>query len=330
MAIVTALRKPVTADIEEAQRLLHAEADALVHLANTLNGSFSEAISLILSCTGRVIVTGMGKSGHIGAKIAATFASTGTPAFFVHPAEAAHGDLGMITKADIVLAIGHSGESKELATILKYCTRFAIPVIALTGKPESTLAAAATITLLNGVVEEACPIKIAPTTSTTATLALGDALAVALMHRRGFREQDFAQYHPGGKLGAKLLKVEDVMLSVDLPIVKKDSKMDAVVLTMCETNLGSVSVVNANGQLEGVITDGDLKRHMSESIMTKNASDIMSKNPKTIEAGSFATAGVEHMHLGDNKYISALYVIDEDRKPIGLFRLHECMQNGVI
>ncbi len=315
-------------DIGAARNVLLEEAKALQNLADTLNADFSHAVDTILGRTGRVIVTGMGKSGHIGAKIAATLASTGTPAFFVHPGEASHGDLGMIAEDDVVIALSHSGESKELGDILAYCSRASIPLIAMTGKPESTLAQAADVVLLNDVKQEACPINMAPTTSTTATLALGDALAVALMERRGFKKEHFARFHPGGKLGSQMAKVADIMVTGDdMPLVTPATTMSDVIIEMTAKNLGGVGVLAEDGTLAGIITDGDLKRHMGDDLLTKKASDIMTANPKTITADDFA---VQAVNIMQEKRITSLFVVADDNKPQGVIQIHHCLQAGVI
>ena len=314
-------------DIEEAQRLLLEEARVLENLANNLDASFSQAVDILLNAKGRVIITGMGKSGHIGAKIAATFASTGTPAFFVHPGEASHGDLGMITQEDAVIGISHSGESRELSDILAYCMRNSVPLISITGRERSTLAKAGTVTLLNGVTEEACPLNLAPTSSTTASLAIGDALAVALMQRRGFKAEDFSQYHPGGKLGSQLLRVEELMKSgKDVPLMPSTGNMQDALMAMAHKNLGCVGI-EENGKLAGIITDGDLRRHMSPDLLTKPVTEIMTRNPKVIEADAFATSAVALMQ---EKSITVLFVVDEENAPKGVLHMHHCLQAGVI
>lgn len=323
-----AMNNQPNADISAGQAVLREEAQGLLNLADNLDGLFADAVELLYKVSenkGRVIVTGMGKSGHVGAKIAATLASTGTPSFAVHPGEASHGDLGMITEDDAVLAFSHSGETKELGDVLAHCTRFKVPLISITGKPQSTLGKASNICLVNGITKEACPINMAPTSSTTATLALGDALAVALMHRRGFKPEDFRNFHPGGKLGSKLLSVSALM-ATDLPLVLADTSMDEAVLEMTEKRLGLVGVTSAEGALTGVITDGDLRRHMGADILTKTAGDIMSATPKTIPGDMLASAAVALMQ--DNK-ITALFVI-ENEKPVGVLHIHNCLQAGVI
>lgn len=316
------------ATIIAGKDVLIKEAESLIFLANNLGSNFSKAVDLMYNLTetkGRVIVTGMGKSGHIGTKIAATLASTGTPSFAVHPGEASHGDLGMITEDDAVLAFSHSGETKELGDILGHCARFNIPIIAITREKTSTLGKAANICLENGVTKEACPMNIAPTSSTTATLALGDALAVAIMGRRGFKPSDFASFHPGGKLGSKLSSVSSLMVK-EIPLVSEDSLMDKALLEISEKRLGIVGVISETGVLTGIITDGDLRRHMTENIMQKTAKEVMSSSPKTITKDTLATAAVHTMQ--ENK-ITALFVL-QNNKPVGVLHIHNCLQAGVI
>lgn len=316
---------------QAAVATLQAEAAALTALANALptDAAFAQAIQRILACKGRVIVTGVGKSGHIGGKIAASLASTGTPAFFVHPTEALHGDLGMITADDIVLALSHSGESKELLPVLAYTSRFSIPVIAITGHKSatqgSTLANAATLVLNTLVEKEACPLNLAPTTSTTTVLALADALTVALMTARGFTAADFAKFHPGGKLGAQLLRVAEVMVTSDLPLLPTTAPMSEVLIALTNRNLGCVGLVDAKGHLAGIFTDGDLKRRLSPDLLSKTAADVMTASPKTIEANTLATAAVAAM---DKANVTSLWVL-QNARPTGLLRLQECLHAGV-
>lgn len=327
MSVVT-LQKNSEDCLLAARDVMRQEAQAILAKADALGADFEQAMDLILNTKGRLIITGMGKSGHIGAKLAATFASTGTPSFFVHPGEASHGDLGMISEDDVVMALSHSGGTRELGDVLAYCNRFDVPLIAITGKTESLLGKAATVVLLDDVDQEACPLNLAPTTSTSVTLAMGDALAVACMHHRGFKEEDFARYHPGGKLGSRLSRVNEIMLTNNqLPIAKITDKMDAVVLEMTGKNLGSVGIVDDAGILKGIITDGDFKRHLDSEIFTKTAADVMTANPKTIEGDVMATAAVQLMQ--DNN-ITALFVKDETGCPTGYLQIHHCLQAGVI
>lgn len=291
--------------------------------------TLSSALDLMQNAQGRIIVTGMGKSGHIGRKIAATLASTGTPSFFVHPAEASHGDLGMFTEKDVVLAISNGGESKELSDILVFCKRYGIPLIAMTKNPESSLGKAGDILLKLPDNGEACPLGMAPTSSTTATLVWGDVLAVCLMERKGFSKLDYKKRHPGGKLGAMLQKVSDLMHKGDeIPLVKEDASMQEALLTMTSKMLGCVGIVDESGKLEGIITDGDLRRCMSADIMGKKASDVMTKNPKIIAPDVMAVEALNMMN-NTGKGITQLFVLDDDKKPIGIIHIHDCLRAGV-
>ena len=313
---------------QAAVNTLKAEAEALAALAEAMqtDAALPATVDLILEHkSGRVIVTGVGKSGHIGGKIAATLASTGTPAFFVHPTEALHGDLGMITAADVIIALSHSGESKELAAIIAYATRFSIPLVAITGRPGSTLGKAATQVLNTRVEKEACPLNLAPTTSTTVALALADALAVALMTARGFAREDFAVFHPGGKLGAQLLRVEEIMITQNLPLLPQAASMQDVLVALTQSNLGCVGLTAADGTLAGIFTDGDLKRRFAPDLLSKTAADVMTASPKTIEADALATRAVAQM---EQQNVTSLWVL-QNGKPAGLLRLHECLHAGV-
>lgn len=316
-------------DISCAKRTIDKEVDALRNLEASLDQTLSDALDLMQKAEGRVIVTGMGKSGHIGSKIAATLASTGTPSFFVHPAEASHGDLGMFTEKDVVLAISNGGESKELSDILIYCKRYGIPLIAMTKNPESSLGRAGDIVLKLPNNGEACPLGMAPTSSTTATLVLGDVLAVCLMERRGFSKLDFNKRHPGGKLGAMLQKVSELMhKGAEVPTVPDTASMQDAMLTMTSKLLGCVGIVNAKGELEGIITDGDLRRCMSADLMSKKAVDIMTRNPKVIAPDVMAVEALNMMN-NTGKGITQLFVLDETRKPIGIIHIHDCLRAGV-
>ena len=316
------------ADVESARRVLLAEADALRALAAGLGQSFGRALDLLnVDGAGRVIVSGMGKSGHVSKKIAATLASTGTPAIYVHPGEASHGDLGMITPHDAVLALSNSGETPELADVVGYSRRFDIPLVAITSHPESALAQAADQALILPEVGEACPMGLAPTTSTTMMLALGDALAVALLERKGFSPADFHLFHPGGKLGRRLLKVADVMHSGDeLPLVAMDLPMAETLLVMNIKRLGCAGVLDEQGRLAGIITDGDLRRHLDPTVFDRTAGQVMTKNPKTARANTLAA---EALHVMNSRSITSLFVLAEDRRPIGLVHVHDCLRAGV-
>ena len=315
-------------DIISAKHTIDKEIEALRMMEDSLNGNLTEALDLMQKIEGRVIVTGMGKSGHVGSKIAATLASTGTPSFFVHPGEASHGDLGMITSKDCVLAISNSGETRELSDIIIYCKRYGIPLIAVTKNPESALGKAGDILLTLPNDGEACPLGLAPTSSTTATIVLGDILAIALLERKGFTKTDFKQRHPGGKLGAFLQKVSDLMhKGSELPLVKESASMQEVILTMTAKMLGCVGVIDESGNLVGMITDGDLRRSMSNDVMTKTAKDIMTVNPKTI-TGDILVAEALNIMNNTGKGITQLFIVD-NKLPIGIIHMHDCLKSGV-
>ncbi len=317
--------------ISAAQRVLDMESNALLLMKKTIGDAFVQAATLMLNVKGRVVVSGMGKSGHIGRKIAATLASTGTPAFFVHPGEASHGDLGMLTPNDVLLTISNSGESREMGDIISFSRRFGIPMIAITGGADSSMARAADIVLLipnKNEAPEACPLGLAPTTSTTTTLAMGDALAVALIEMRGFSAQEFHDRHPGGKLGNVLLKVSDVMAKGDdMPLADADMKMSDALLVMTAKSLGCLGVTDTTGALIGIITDGDLRRHMSSDMIDKKVSEIMTKKPKTIPPGML---GAEAVGLMNAAKITNIFVVDADDRPVGLLHLHHLLQAGVV
>lgn len=315
-------------DIACAKRTIDREVDTLRIMENELDASLSKALDLMQNAQGRVLVTGMGKSGHIGRKIAATLASTGTPSFFVHPAEASHGDLGMFTEKDVVLAISNGGESRELSDILVYCKRYGIPLIAMTKNPDSSLGKAGDILLRLPDNGEACPLGLAPTSSTTATLVLGDVLAVCLMERKGFSQIDYKKRHPGGKLGAILQKVSDLMHTGDeIPLIGEDASMQEAMLTMSSKMLGCVGIVNNDGDLIGIITDGDLRRCMSSDILSRKASDVMTRNPKVIAPDVLAAEALKTMN-NTGKGITQLFVT-QDNKPIGIIHIHDCLRVGV-
>lgn len=317
-----------TATAEDvAVHVLRTEGNALLTLATALPADFSAAVDLILQCKGRLIVSGIGKSGHIGRKIAATLASTGTPSFFVHPAEASHGDLGMITPGDICLIISNSGETSELSDVTAHCVRFGIPIIGISKRPESTLMKASKFRLTLPDLPEACSMNMAPTTSTTLTLALGDALAVALMELRGFKKEHFGTYHPGGKLGAQLMKAHQLMHDGDtVPCVPADLPMPEVILEMTARGFGVVAVVDAEGRVTGVISDGDLRRNLSD-LMTRTALSVCTRNPVTIQADTLAP---EALGLMNTRKISALFVVDDSNRPIGILHIHDCLRAGVV
>jgi len=317
--------------IDSAQRTIRLELEAVQELLPRINADFIKACELILSCKGRVVVVGMGKSGHIGNKIAATLASTGTPSFFVHPAEASHGDMGMITKDDIVLALSNSGSTAEIVTLLPLIKRLGIRLISMTGNPDSPLAKAADVNLDARVSQEACPLNLAPTSSTTASLVLGDALAIALLEARGFTAEDFAFSHPGGALGRRLLlKVENVMHSGEsLPQVTRGTSLRDALLEMTQKGLGMTTVLEADGHLAGIFTDGDLRRALDKGIDVRDAriDDVMTPHGKTIRAEMLAAEALKIME--DNK-ISALVVVDGNDRPIGAFNLGDLLRAGVM
>ncbi len=314
-----------------ARRVLHIEAHALETLRDRLDDSFIEAMKLILACRGRVVVSGMGKSGHVGNKIAATLASTGTPAFFVHPGEASHGDLGMITHEDVCIALSNSGESAELTSIVPLIKRRGARLISMTGNPNSTLAREADVHLDASVAQEACPLNLAPTASTTAALALGDALAVALLEARGFGADDFARTHPGGSLGRKLLvHVHDIMHSGDaLPRVSADALLPAALLEMTRKGLGMTAIQDDNGHLLGIFTDGDLRRVLEKAVDFHHTPirEVMSTQPRSISADQLAVAAVEKMQRHN---INGLLVVDTDNKLVGALNMLDLLRAGVV
>ncbi|MBJ6723149.1 KpsF/GutQ family sugar-phosphate isomerase [Geomesophilobacter sediminis] len=318
--------------VAEAKRVIRVEAEALASLAESIDGAFEKAVQMILEAKGRVIVTGMGKSGLIGQKIASTMASTGTPAFFLHPAEGIHGDLGMITRGDVVIAISNSGETDEVVRILPIVKRLGASLIALAGNPNSSLAKSGDIFLDISVKEEACPLGLAPTASTTVTLAMGDALAVALLVQRGFKAEDFALFHPGGALGRKLLlKVEDMMHGgAEMPLVAQDTLMREALFTITSKKLGITGVTDAAGALVGVITDGDLRRALEKGLDIINlpASALMKGNPKRIKRSELAARALQQM---EQYSITSLFVFDDDdaSRPVGIVHLHDLLKAGI-
>ncbi len=313
--------------LDTARRVIALEAEGLAALAGTLDGSFARAVELILAAQGRVIVSGMGKSGHVGRKIAATLASTGTPAQFVHPAEASHGDLGMITPLDVVLVLSNSGETPELSDIIAYTRRFRIPMIGIASRADSTLLRQSDVAIVLPPAAEACGNGIVPTTSTTMTLALGDALAVALMEHRRFTPEHFRTFHPGGKLGARLAKVGDLMHRGEaLPLVALDAPMGEVLLTITAKGFGVAGVVDGTGRLAGIVTDGDLRRHL-DGLMGMTAGQVMTANPRTIAAGALAEQAVAEMNA---RKITCLFVPDAAGRPEGILHIHDCLRAGVV
>lgn len=318
--------------IEEAKKVIRIEAAALSALADSIDSSFEKAVRMILASKGRVIVTGMGKSGLIGQKIASTMASTGTPAFFLHPGEALHGDLGMIIKGDVVIAISNSGETEEVLRILPIVKRIGAELISMTGKPASTLAKTGDIHLNVAIKEEACPLGLAPTASTTATLAMGDALAVALLVEHGFRAEDFALFHPGGALGKKLLlSVNDMMHSGSaVPLVNADMLMKQAIFEITSKGLGCTGVLDTDGALAGVVTDGDLRRALEKGtdFLNNPAGELMTGNPKRILRNELAAKGLQKM---EQHSITSLFVFEDEnsKKPVGILHLHDLLKAGI-
>jgi arabinose-5-phosphate isomerase len=312
--------------VSSASRVLRREADGLLKLAETLPRDFSRAVSLILAAKGRVIVSGIGKSGHVGCKIAATLASTGTPAFFVHPSEASHGDLGMIKQEDVLLLISNSGETAELRDLLAYARRFSVRLIGVSRCEDSTLMRAADLRLILPHAEEACAIGMAPTTSTTMTMALGDALAVALMEARGFAREDFREFHPGGKLGAQLSRVGQLMHDRKaVPVVAPETPMSETLLVMTAGGFGIAAVENTEGRLAGIVTDGDLRRHM-DSLMDNTAGDVATADPVTIGPDTLAADALAVMN---DRKITVLLVVDAADRPVGVLHIHDLLRAGV-
>jgi arabinose-5-phosphate isomerase len=317
--------------LELAQNVINIAADAIKNLSERINQDFAVACQHLLECKGRIIVMGIGKSGHIGRKIAATFASTGSPAFFIHPSEAKHGDMGMITANDIILALSNSGETDEITVLLPFIKRMSIPLITLTGKPNSTLALAATINIDVSVAKEACPLGLAPTTSTTAALVMGDALAIVLLEKRGFTTEDFALSHPGGSLGRRLLlKVEEVMhQDKAVPKVNFDALLKTALVEMTEKKLGMTTIVHEDGKLAGVFTDGDIRRAFDNNIDIHKTiiHQIMSKNPKVISANTLAA---DALRIMETYKITTLVVTNDHSQPIGVVHMHDILKTGVI
>ena len=315
-------------DIEIAKQTIEGEIEALKAMEAGLDETLTKALDIMQNTKGRVIVTGMGKSGHIGRKIAATLASTGTPSFFLHPGEASHGDLGMVTKDDTVLAISNSGESKELSDILVYCRRFDIPLIAITKNPQSSLGKNCDLVLILPQNKEACPLGLAPTSSTTATLVMGDVLASGLMVRKGFTEEDFHIRHPGGKLGSILRHVSDIMHTGDeMPLIKDTAILQDALITMSEKMLGCVGILDNNGDLIGMITDGDLRRWMAPNLIEENVTKVMTKNPRTITPDALIAEAVNVMN-NTGRGITNMFVV-EGKKPVGIIHIHDCLKAGV-
>ena len=326
---VTALAETVAPidDIASARRTLALEAAGIRAIADGLGQPFVDAVRAMAGIRGRVVVTGMGKSGHVARKIAATLASTGTPALFVHPAEASHGDLGMIAEGDAVLALSNSGETPELTDIIAYTRRFRVPLIGMTRRRPSALADTADVPLVLPDTDEACPLGLAPTTSTTQMLALGDALAVALLERRGFSAADFRVFHPGGKLGRRLLRVADLMHRGDeVPVCLPTAPMSEAILVMTAKTFGIVGIVDAGGQLVGVITDGDLRRHMGPGLFEATAGAVMTRTPRTVGPDAL---GVEALGFMNETKIYCVFVVDAEQRPVGILRIHDILRAGI-
>jgi arabinose-5-phosphate isomerase len=315
------------ADLKAARRVLDMAGEAIAAVGRSLDGDFSRAVDAILSIKGRVIVSGMGKSGHVGRKIAATLASTGTPAYFVHPGEASHGDLGMVTREDAVLMLSYRGETAELGDLMTHAKRLRVPLIGIAGNRNSTLLQTADIALVLPSAREACPMGLAPTTSTTMMLVLGDALAVALMERRGFTADQYRDFHPGGSLGKALIRVGDLMhTGEEIPLVTEDAAMQQVILTMAARRFGCVGVTDKKGTLAGIITDGDLARHMNRELLDRPLLDVMTRKPKVIAADRLAA---EALALMNEMKITQLFVLDESERPQGILHMHDCLRAGV-
>ncbi|WP_404382740.1 SIS domain-containing protein [Caenispirillum salinarum] len=313
-------------DIASARRVLGLEAEGLTALAQSLGATFQKAVDVLDATEGRIIVSGMGKSGHVGRKIAATLASTGRPAQFVHPGEASHGDMGMITRADAVIALSNSGETPELADLIGYTRRFGIPLVAMTSRETSTLATQADAALVLPRVNEACPLGLAPTTSTTMMLALGDALSVCLLERKGFTAADFQIFHPGGQLGRRLLTVRDLMhTGARLPLIAPGAPMSEAIVEMSAKSFGCVGVLDDDGRLAGIVTDGDLRRHMSDDLLAHRVADVMTRGPKTIRSSALAA---EALRILNTMAVTSLFVLEDD-KPVGLIHIHDCLRAGV-
>ena len=323
------------ADLQVARRVLALESDALSALAKSLDAGFARAVDIMLGAKGRVIISGMGKNGHVGSKIAATLASTGTPAQFVHPGEASHGDLGFFTAQDAALLMSNSGKTQELADVIAFTRRAGIPLIAMTSRADSPLAQHADVALILPPVGEACPMGLAPTTSTTMMLALGDALAVALMERRGFTEDQYRVLHPGGSLGKRLVRVVDIMhTGSEIPLVTHDAPMTEVLVEMTSKRFGCAGIVDANGSLLGVITDGDLRRHMQSELLTRKAREVMTPKPQMVRANALGGEALRLMTESPVRKTCLFVVADEDvgkpaPKPVGIVHIHDCLRAGI-
>ena len=314
-----------------ARRVLNFAREAMGTLSDQLGRSFSEALDILVAVRGRVVVSGMGKSGHVGRKIPATLSSTGTPAQFVHPGEASHGDLGALTRADALLMLSYSGVTAELSDLITYAMRFSIPLIGMAANADSALITASDVGLVLPKAQEACPMGLAPTTSTTMMLALGDALAVALMGRRGFSAVQYRDLHPGGALGRALIRVSDIMHADNMPLVKQGVSMREVLLTMTSAGFGVAGVVDDQGALTGIITDGDLRRHMDPGLLDRAARDVMTTSPKTVAPDLLAAQALTTVQDGTRR-VTCLFVVDPaevDRRPVGILHVHDCLRAGL-
>ena len=328
-AVASASREE--ADLLAARRVLRFARDALGALSDQLDGAFCQAVDILLAVRGRVVVSGMGKSGHVGRKIAATLSSTGTPAQFVHPAEASHGDLGALTAADALLMLSYSGDTAELSDLITYAKRNSIPLIGVAGNAASALIDASNVGLVLPKAQEACPMGLAPTTSTTLMLALGDALAVALMERRGFSADQYRDFHPGGALGRALIRVSDIMHTDKMPIVKPNTVMRDVLITMTSGGFGVAGVTDDSGALVGIITDGDLRRHMERELIDRPARDVMTSAPKTVAPDLLAAEALAIMNAGTPR-VTCLFVVDPAAgrgSPLGILHVHDCLRAGL-
>jgi arabinose-5-phosphate isomerase len=320
------------ADLEAARRVLRFAGEALSRLSNGLDTAFGRAVDVLYGVRGRVVVSGMGKSGHVGRKIAATLSSTGTPAQFVHPGEASHGDMGALTRADAVLILSYRGETSELSDLITYAKRYGIPLIGMASNSESTLLKASDVALVLPQAQEACPLGLAPTTSTTMMLALGDALAVALMERRGFSADQYRDLHPGGSLGRALIRVQDIMHTGEkMPLVNADTVMREVIITMTAAGFGIAGVVDDDGVLAGAITDGDLRRHMEPGLLDRRAADVMTRSPRTIAPSVLAAEALALMNDAKQR-VTSFFVVEEGvapLRPIGILHVHDCLRAGL-
>ena len=327
--VVKLKEKKAFADLTVARNVLHQESAGLIKLAEALDQNFVDALDIMSSASGRVIVSGMGKSGHIANKIAATLASTGTPAQYVNAGEASHGDLGMITKQDVLVALSNSGETIELTHLVAHAKINSIPLISITGRANSTLDKASDISIVLPKLEEACSLNLAPTTSTTAMLALGDALAVSLLERQEFSPENFNALHPGGHLGRRFVKVSDIMHDdLSIPLVDAEALMTETLIIMTNKSFGCVGIVNDDENLIGIITDGDLRRHINKGLLDRVAGDVMTKNPKTIAPDELAATALKLMNSGE-KRVTSLFVVKAE-KPIGILHIHDLLRAGIV